>query len=110
MTVDNDELLISYIDYLENRSLLSNNSKYAYSGDARRYIVFLGNDPATGATKETILKLIETMVRQGRSNSSIQRQIVGVRSFYKFLESEGLIDYNPVKDFTTAAINGLVER
>ena len=50
------------------------------------------------------------MVSQGRSNASIQRQIVGVRNFYKFLKSEGLIDHNPVKDFTTAAINELVER
>lgn len=108
--MENNDLLALYTDYLYNRSYLSNNSRYAYLGDSRKYIDFLGNAPATRATKETILKLIETMVSQGRSNASIQRQIVGVRNFYKFLKSEGLIDHNPVKDFTTAAINELVER
>ena len=48
------------------------------------------------------------MVSQGRSNASIQRAVVGVRSFYKFFKAESLIDHNPVKDFTTAKVNELI--
>ena len=114
----NIDLLDKYADYLYNRSYLVPNSIYAYMGDARKYIDYLGDAPAVEATEETIVKLIQSMVSQGRSNSSIQRAVVGVssiqravvgvRSFYKFLKIEGLIELNPVKDFTTAKVNELM--
>ena len=108
ITVTNIDLLDKYADYLYNRSFLVPNSIYAYMGDARKYIDYLGDAPAAEATEETIFKLIQSMVSQGRSNSSIQRAVVGVRSFYKFLKIEGLIELNPVKDFTTAKVNELM--
>ena len=108
ITVTNIDLLDKYADYLYNRSYLVPNSIYAYMGDARKYIDYLGDAPAVEATEETIVKLIQSMVSQGRSNSSIQRAVVGVRSFYKFLKIEGLIELNPVKDFTTAKVNELM--
>ena len=101
----NIDLLDKYSDYLYNRSYLVPNSIYAYMGDARKYIDYLGNTPAVEATEETIIKLIQHMVSQGSSNASVQRAIVGVRNFYKFLKIEGQIEHNPVKDFTTAKVN-----
>ena len=86
--MSNDDLLLKYIDYLYNQSYLSANSRYAYRGDARNYIDFLGDFPAVEATEETIVRMIRHMVSRGSSNASIQRTVVGVRSFYKFLKAE----------------------
>ena len=106
-TVDNNDLLKKYTEYLY-KSRLSPNSRYAYLGDAREYMDYLGAAPAVEATEETIIKLIQYMVSQGQANASIQRKIVGVRSFYKFLKAKGLVDHNPVKAFTAAKVNELI--
>lgn len=108
-TMSNKELFDNYKDYLANNDYLGANTKYAYICDVKFYMTFLEGMDVSKAEPGTIIQLIRHMKSIGRANVSIYRMIVSVRNFYKYLKQEKIVESNPVKDFSTRAVNEILE-
>lgn len=78
---------------------LSPNSIQAYTRDLNRYLEFVENkfrlsDP-TEITQEQIRSYLQRLSRQGLAPRSISRAFSSIRSYHRFLESEGVMPENP---------------
>ena len=107
--MSNKELFDNYKDYLANNDYLGANTKYASICDVKFYMTFLEGMDVSKAEPGTIIQLIRHMKSIGRANVSIHRMIVSVRNFYKYLKQEKIVESNPVKDFSTRAVNEILE-
>lgn len=106
--MNNEELYLQYAEHINADAFLSKNTRSSYLGDVRAYKAFMNGQSFTGATPETVVRLIDYMKENKRANASIHRMVVSVRNLYKFLKAEGLVETNPVKDFNAEKVNALI--
>ena len=66
----------------------------AYGHDVERFIEFCGEEVAD-ANAQDVLRFAAHLKRQGLSNASISRCLSAIRSFYKFLLTQGEVPANP---------------
>jgi integrase/recombinase XerD len=89
----------NYETYLKLEKSLSSNSIAAYINDINKLIEFLGkNFKKTGPDKvklNHLRKFVEWLNERGVSPRTQARTISGIKSFYKYLLIEGIIDSDP---------------
>lgn len=95
-----DELVNKYISHLMNKGL-SKNTLDAYSRDVDRFLDFLKErkEDIFDVEEVTIMAYVQFLQKTRRANSSIVRNIVSIRNFYKFLYKKGYIDEDPVVNY-----------
>ena len=96
----------SFLTMIAVEKGLAKNSVEAYSRDLARLSEFLiAQSVASWEETETLhlRSYLSALRRQGLSPRSIARHIVTVRRFYGFLETEGVINENPVPRFHQVA-------
>ncbi len=106
--MSNEELFENYKEFLARNELLGVNTKYAYICDVKFYMSFIRNLSVCEAKPETTVQLIQYMKSIGRANVSIHRMVVSVRNLYKYLKQERIVESNPVKEFSTRAVNDIL--
>ncbi len=92
------ELLDQFLNHLSLEVGLSANTIDSYGRDLKRYIEFLQErkvDSVDKITGKYITDLIVLMSKMGLRPSSIARNLTSIRSFHKFLVTEGYSDSNP---------------
>lgn len=95
------ELVNEFVRYLEKEKKLSDNTLLSYRHDTEQYIDFLEKNqykPATNATKAMIVSYIVHLERLGRATSTISRNIISLKSFYRFLMKKKRIASDPTVD------------
>jgi integrase/recombinase XerD len=96
----------SFLTMIAVEKGLAKNTVEAYSRDLVRLSEFLIAQ-SVGSWEETetlhLRSYLSALRRQGLSPRSIARHIVTVRRFYGFLETEGVINENPVPRFHQVA-------
>src|SRR4249919_1047643 len=96
----------SFLTMIAVEKGLAKNTVEAYSRDLVRLSEFLIAQ-SVGSWEETetlhLRSYLSALRRQGLSPRSIARHIVTVRQFYGFLETEGVINENPVPRFHQVA-------
>ena len=71
-----------------------------YVGDVRRFLDFAarsGKGPLTALRREDILDFLIGEKKRGLSSSSLARRLTALRSFFRCLDEEGLIEDNPAE-------------
>jgi len=71
-----------------------------YVGDVRRFLEFAarsGKGPLTALRREDILDFLIGEKKRGLSSSSLARRLTALRSFFRCLDEEGLIEHNPAE-------------
>jgi integrase/recombinase XerD len=91
------ELLEAFFTYLSVEKGLSKNTLDSYGSDLKRFRLFLkekksGLDSASSAD---IVDFMETLRNRDLSSSSIGRYLSSIKSFYKYLLIENIIDHDP---------------
>jgi len=91
------ELAVQFIDHLAVERNLSPNTADAYSRDIDRYLKFLDRveTSVTDAGTEAIEEFIRFLRRRNISARSVVRALSAIRSFYRFLRTEGVTDSDP---------------
>lgn len=92
-----DNYLLKYIDNLEKKHA-SKNTIDAYIRDVSRFCDFIKEREEKIQDVETvsIMAYVQYLQKQGRALSSIIRNIVSLRNFYKYLLVKGIVSENPV--------------
>jgi len=95
----------NFIKHLTYERRYSGNTVKAYQNDLDAYAAFLQsafeiNDPLW-STHEMIRSWVVKLMDEGLSPRSVNRKISSLKSFFKYLLKEGLIESNPVQQITT---------
>lgn len=90
--------LEQFLHYLATERQLSPHTLDNYGRDLLRFFEFAEEQSLSEwAELETkhVRQFVATIHRQGLAGSSIQRVLSAIRSFYRFLSREGLVEQNP---------------
>lgn len=85
----------AFLSYLRVERGLSKNSILAYSFDIRDFQAFAGPGPISGADSAVVAGYVDQLTRQGLSGRTIARRLSALKTFFRFLESEGRMDGDP---------------
>ncbi|HVS30007.1 MAG TPA: tyrosine recombinase XerC [Thermoanaerobaculia bacterium] len=99
-----------FLNYLTYERNVSSNTISAYRNDIETFVTFLCDDYLT--TSRSLLDLgsldnlavrawLAHLARRKLSRSSIARHLSALRSFYKFLMREGVVEANPARSVAT---------
>lgn len=89
----------SFIDYILKNRRMSAHTAAAYRSDLdafQAYLLSIGN-PTLGHIKSNHIRLwMSDMMQNGLSSRSVNRKLSSLRSYFKFLRSQDLMDHNPM--------------
>jgi len=94
-------LLDQFLHYLTVEKGLAKNTLEAYSHDLNRFLDYLQEkriEDVLGATKLDVRAFLLTLRVRKLSNKTIVRNLVAIRTFFRFLTQEGKLESNPVED------------
>lgn len=85
----------SFLCYLEVAAEVSEHTRRAYESDLRQFFEMVGK--AEEITTKDIRRYLVALSQAGVSPRSIARKLAVVRSFYRYLERQGLVAENPAR-------------
>lgn len=93
-------LLLKYIEDLEKKHV-SKNTLDAYVRDISRFYDFVKKRKEDIVEIETVsvMAYVQYLQNEGKALSSIVRNIVSLRNFYKYLMRKGIINENPIMNY-----------
>lgn len=100
-------LLERFIKNLENQGK-SNFTIIAYRKDIEQFIGFLTSKEIVDireVKKENISEFINKLLAEKYTEKSASRKLNSIRTFFKFLKNEGIVDYNPSLDVSHPKYN-----
>lgn len=91
-----------FIEYLKIERKSSLNTVSAYEKDVLQFINYSNKRKIQylNADKSFIVEYRDLLLQNGLSKSSVSRAICAVRSFYKFLQKNGVRNENPANDIS----------
>lgn len=107
MNMNLDKLLDDYINYIYFEKKLADNTKKSYKEDLLKYIEYLkekGVYNPEGITSRMVSDYIEQLNKK-ISSRSINRKLVSIKSFHKFLTREGIIKNNVTSNVDSPKIS-----
>lgn len=90
-------LLELFLDHLSLERGLSGNTRAAYSADIEAFMDMLrkiGIDSVNAVSRDHILRFLMTGKKRGLKPSTIARELVAIKVFFRYLEQEGLLGQN----------------
>ncbi|PJI09995.1 MULTISPECIES: site-specific tyrosine recombinase XerD [Clostridium] len=100
-----NNLIEQYFCEMKEKNL-SVNTIDAYQRDIKRFDDFLKerSEKIKEVDVITIMAYVQHLQKSGRANSSIVRNIVSIRNFFKYLEVKGIKEDNPVVQYEVPKI------
>jgi len=98
--VDLDRLLDGFLLHLATERRLSGNTVEAYASDLRRFSAFLrsGGFSFREFNRLRCLEFLTSVRGEGLSARSAARHVSSLRSFFRYLVREGILEDNPLAD------------
>lgn len=100
-----DDVLDAYLNYLTVEKGLARNTLEAYGRDLGRYADFVvrrGIKSWKDVTPELLVGFLEQTRRGGLASVSMNRNLIAIRGFHKYLMQEKLAETNPVANIELA--------
>lgn len=102
-----DKYLDAYQLYLKNEKQASQNTLSSYMRDLNQFAAWLAerSDAALDeVTQQTVSQYVEWMTGKGKSAATVTRSIASIKSFYLYLQGQGVVAANPAKGVTTRKV------
>lgn len=90
-----------FLHYLKTECHLAGNTIVAYGRDLDRFFAWVDGRDVTGLTVTDLSSFVNSIGGGSLAPASIARNVVAVRTFYKFLQLEGLVTGNPAEMIAT---------
>lgn len=90
-----------FLDYLRGECHLAPNTIAAYGRDMQRFVLWLGDRRLPELKIQDFTDFIGSLQGGGLAPASIARNIVAIRTFFKFLQLEGIVRDNPAELIAT---------
>lgn len=102
-----EQLISSFTVYLEKEKKLSQNTFESYKRDISQYLAYLndvGIEDISLTNKTTVITYLLNLQKIGKAVSTISRNLASIRSFYKFLLLNKIVDIDPTINLETPKI------
>ena len=102
-----EQLLDQFLHYLIVEKGLSRNTIEAYSHDLTRFLCYLrgkGFKELRGIGKFDVRGFLLSLRRKNLSAKSVGRDLSSIRSFFRFLIQEGILETNPIEDLESPKV------
>ena len=102
-----EQLLDQFLHYLVVEKGLSKNTIEAYSHDLSRFLDYLrekGVKQCRDIGKFDIRGFLLSLKRKNLSTKSIGRDLSAIRTFFRFLIQEGILETNPIEDLESPKV------
>lgn len=101
-----DNLVKSFIGFLEKDKRLSNNTLQSYRRDIEQYISYLDNLKLQlyYTNKTTVITYLISLQKAGKATSTISRNLASIRSLYQYLVRIKLIEEDPTLNLESPKI------
>ena len=96
--MDINKQLNDYMNYINIERQLSKNTSDGYKRDLTSFFLYV-NKEYNNITKKDILNYI-TYISKEKNAKTVNRHIVSIRNYFKFLSRKGLINEDPTDDIT----------
>lgn len=93
-----DKQYEDYMNYIKIERGLSNNTYDGYKRDLEDFFKFL-NKEYKNITKDDVIKYIEYLAKKDNPKT-VNRHIVSIKNYFKYMEKIGNIKINPCEDIT----------
>ncbi|MEM1067478.1 MAG: site-specific tyrosine recombinase XerD [Planctomycetota bacterium] len=90
-----------FFDYLHSECHLAANTVAAYTRDINRFVQWLKKKSLGSLSVTDLSNYVGTLHESGLAPASVSRNVVAVRTFFKFLQLEGLVRQNPAELLVT---------
>ncbi len=97
-----------YLAHIEHDKNFSEQTLRAYRNDLDQYLSFIRNENCSelGSVNRLLLrKFLAFLKNQNYSRTTVARKLVAIRSLYKFLCREGILECNPVENIRTPKLD-----
>ena len=94
----------NFFDYIKNQRRYSIHTLRAYKNDLFHFIDYLGEDKNITKINKYDLHEYITFISKSLSAKSLSRKVATIKSLYRFLSDEEIIDYNISKSIKTPKI------
>jgi integrase/recombinase XerD len=96
------ELVDRFLEYVRHERALSANTQAAYRRDLRDYAEWLGGRAAAGVSVRDLGDYFAAITKKGLARASVARQAATLRTFYAFLQLEGVVAESPAELISSA--------
>jgi integrase/recombinase XerC len=100
-----DRSVEKFLDFLSQEKLFSTHTVRSYRVDLEQFFEFvndrLGGKDLKTIRREDIRDFLGYLLRYGYERRSAARKLSTVKSFFKFLAREKIVDFNPARDVKT---------
>ena len=96
--VEAEDLLATYLTTLKARKNLSGYTLRNYSNDLRQFFDYLDDRGNGLRTVDRLLvrEYLSSLVASGLANASVSRKVSTLRTFYRYLRNEDILDVDPM--------------
>ena len=102
-----NQLLDQFLHYLVVEKGLSKNTIEAYSHGLNRFLGYLrkkGTREWAEVSKFEVRAFLLFLKKKGLSTKTVVRNLVAIRTFFKFLTQEGFLELNPVEELESPKV------
>ncbi|MCJ7643798.1 MAG: site-specific tyrosine recombinase XerD [Candidatus Aminicenantes bacterium] len=101
-----EDALRSFIDFLSVEKGLSRNTLLSYERDLAKLLLFFRKEKLvwTKAGEEDLVRFVHEQSRAGLSARSLARLVSSMRSFYRYLVLDGMVDRNPAGGLSSPSV------
>ncbi|TWU31523.1 site-specific tyrosine recombinase XerD [Novipirellula artificiosorum] len=96
-----ESVCADFLDYLRSECHLAANTIAAYGRDMKRFCSWVGKRKLNQLTIGDLSAYIGKLQSFGLAPASIARNVVATRTFFKYLQLEGIVDANPAELIAT---------
>jgi integrase/recombinase XerD len=91
--------IAGFLAYLRVEKGLAANTIISYQRDLKKFAAFMraGNVKLEGVTRQHIRHFLEHSFREGLSARSVARNLIALRTFFRFLVAQGFLETDPAE-------------
>ncbi len=89
-------MIDDFLNYLANEKRFSVHTVVAYKKDIEQFFESIGNNNVTEIRHQDIRGYLVEMVESGKENSTINRKLSSLKTYFKFLRRQDVITINPM--------------
>ena len=89
-------MIDEFLNYLANEKRFSVHTVVAYKKDVEQFFKSIESDNVIEINHQDIRAYLVEMVEDGKENSTINRKLSSLKTFFKFLKRQGIISINPM--------------
>ena len=96
-----EQCLKDYLNYIKSEKKLSDNTIAAYRRDIIKFSNFISSKEEiyNSVNEFTIMSYVQHLTNESISGTSINRNLVTIRNFYKYLVKAGIIKESPIINY-----------